>query len=88
MLIETIGEAQVLGWRVAVRCSGGRAECTEIPIEPEVRLAKKSPDMETLAFTRGTGFAVVPAENSASRPHCGTRNVVVLYQPAGAPAAP
>jgi len=80
MLIETIGEAHLLGWRVTVRCSGGRSDRPTSQSSRECNYRQEL-DMETLVWTRGRGFPLSRLEARLRCPRCGSRNVVVLYQP-------
>jgi len=42
---------------------------------------RKELDMETLVWTRGRGFPLSRLETRLRCPRCGSREVVVLYQP-------
>jgi hypothetical protein len=86
MAVETIGEAYGLGWRVTVRCTGGRADGPRSQSSRECKYRKEL-DMETLVWTRGRGFPLSRLESRLRCPHCGSRDVVVLYQPPGRVAA-
>jgi hypothetical protein len=80
MLVETIGEAYSLGWRVTVRCGGGRSDGPKSQSSRECSYRKEL-DMESLVWTRGRGFPLSHLESRLRCPQCGSRNVVVLYQP-------
>jgi hypothetical protein len=80
MAVETIGEAYFLGWRVTVRCSDGRSDGPRSQSSRECNY-RKDLDMETLVWTRGRGFPLSRLESRLRCPLCGSRNVVVLYQP-------
>jgi hypothetical protein len=86
MPIETIGEAYLQGWRVTARCSCGRSEGPKSQSSRECNYRKEL-DMETLAWTRGRGFPLSRLETRLRCPRCGSRNVVVFYQPPRAAAA-
>ncbi len=85
MVVETIGEAYALGWRVAVRCSYGRSDSPSSRSGRECNY-RKDLDMETLVWTRGAAFPLSRLESRLRCPRCGSRNVVVLYQPRTSPA--
>ena len=80
MAVETIGEAYSLGWRVTVRCSYGREDGAHSKSSREC-INRKELDMETLVWTRGRAFPLSRLESRLRCPKCGSRNVVVLYQP-------
>ena len=68
------------GWRVTVRCADGRTE------SPRSRSSRKCSyrrelDMETLVWTRGRAFPLSRLESRLRCPRCGSRYVVVLYEP-------
>ena len=87
MVVETIGEALALGWRVTVRCSCGRSDSPSSKSSRECN-CRKDLDMETLVWTRGRAFPLSRLESRLRCLRCGSRNVVVLYQPPrGASAA-
>jgi hypothetical protein len=80
MPIETIGEARSLGWRVTVRCNYGRAESPRAQSSRECNYRQEL-DMETLVWTRGRDFPLSRLESRLRCPRCGSREVVVLFQP-------
>lgn len=86
MTVETIGDAYALGWRVTVRCTRGRGEGPSSPSSREC-VYRKELDMETLVWTRGRGFPLSRLESRLRCPRCGSRDVVVLYQPPRSAAA-
>jgi hypothetical protein len=86
MHVETVGEACSLGWRVIVRCSYGRAEGPRSRSSRECNYRKEL-DMETLVWTRGRAFPLSRLESRLRCPRCGSREVVVLYQPPRSMAA-
>jgi hypothetical protein len=86
MAVETIGEAFSLGWRVTVRCNHERGD------GPHYRSGRgcncrTDLDMATLVWTRGRGFPLSRLESRLRCPQCGSRNIVVLYQPPRSQAA-
>jgi hypothetical protein len=81
MAVETIGDAYSLGWRVTVRCSDGRSDSPRSHSSRECNYRKEL-DMETLVWTRpGRAFPLSRLESRLRCPRCGSRHVVVLYQP-------
>ena len=80
MLVETLGDAFALGWRVTVRCSYGREDGTHARASRECSYRKEL-DMETLVWTRGRAFPLSKLDSRLRCPRCGSRTVVVLYQP-------
>ena len=77
MAVETIGDAHSLGWRVIARCTHGREDGPRTQSNHACTYRKEL-DMETLVWTRGRAF---PLSRLESRLRCGSRDVVVLYQP-------
>lgn len=86
MVVETIGEAFTLGWRVTVRCSDGRSDSPSSKSSRECNYRNEL-DMETLVWTRGKAFPLSRLESRLRCPRCGSRNVVVLFQPPRSAAA-
>ena len=80
MSIETIGEAYSLGWRVTARCAHGREDGPSSKSSRQC-IYRKGLDMETLVWTRGKAFPLSRLESRLRCPRCGSRNVVVLFQP-------
>jgi len=86
MLVETIGEAFTLGWRVTVRCSYVRSDSPSSKSSRECNY-RKDLDMETLVWTRGKAFPLSRLGSRLRCPRCGSRSVVVLFQPPRSAAA-
>ena len=80
MAIETLGEACSQGWRVTVRCAYGRPKGPRSHLSREYNYRKEL-DMETLVWTRGRAFPLSRLESRLRCPRCGSRYVVVLYEP-------
>jgi len=80
MVVETIGKVFSLGWRVTVRCSYGRSDGPSSKSSRECHYRKEL-DIETLVWTRGSAFPLSRLESRLRCPRCGSRNVVVLFQP-------
>ncbi len=87
MAVETLGEACSQGWRVTVRCAYGRSEGPHSQSSRECNYRKEL-DMETLVWTRGRAFPLSRLESRLRCPRCGSRYVVVLYQPPRLAAPP
>jgi hypothetical protein len=79
MAVETIGDAYSLGWRVTVRCTHGRPDGAHKSSRECVY--RRELDIETLVWTRGRAFPLSRLESRLRCPQCGSRDVVVLYQP-------
>jgi hypothetical protein len=80
MAVETIGDAHSLGWRVIARCTHGREDGPRTQSN-QACTYRKELDMETLVWTRGRAFPLSRLESRLRCPRCGSRDVVVLYQP-------
>src|SRR5215813_9307063 len=80
MPVETLSEACSQGWRVTVRCANGRTESPRSQSSRECSYRKEL-DMETLVWTRGRTFPLSRLERRLRCPRCGSRYVVVLYEP-------
>jgi len=80
MAVETIGDAYSLGWRIMVRCTLVPTDGPGSKSGPAC-VYRKELDMETLVWTRGRGFPLSHLQSRLRCPQCGSRDVVVLYQP-------
>jgi len=80
MPVETIGDAYALGWRVIARCRHGRSDSPRSQSSREC-LYRKELDVETLVWTRRRGFPLSRLESRLRCPQCGSRDVLVIYQP-------
>jgi hypothetical protein len=78
--VETLGDAFSLGWRVTARCSHSREDGAHSKSSREC-VYRKELDMETLVCTRGQAFPLSRLESRLRCPKCGSRNMVVLFQP-------
>lgn len=80
MAVETLGEAFSLGWRVIVRCTHGREDG---PTSKSSRQCtyRAELDMETLVCTRGRAFPLSRLDSRLRCPRCGSRSMVVMYDP-------
>jgi hypothetical protein len=76
MVVETIGEAWQLGWRVTARCAHGKRDGMKSIREC---ICTYDLDMSTLIWTRGKNF---PLDLLASRlkcPRCGSSSISLLF---------
>jgi len=78
MAVETIGEAFSQGWRVTARCKHGQEDHRT---HARKCIYRKELDLETLVWTRGRDFPLSRLESRLKCPRCGSRTVVVLFQP-------
>lgn len=78
MGIETLGDAFTHSWRVTARCSGGvvddRTHARPCVYQEELH-------MHTLVWTRGRNFPLARLESRLMCPRCGSRRVVLIFQP-------
>jgi hypothetical protein len=82
MPIESLGEAFYSGWRVSVRCAWGKRDGMKSRREC---LYRRELDLETLVWTRGPDFPLARLENRLMCPRCGSRRVVVMFEPPSVP---
>jgi len=87
MGVETLGGAKTQGRRVTVRWSYGRSEGPRSQSSRECNYRKEL-ERETLVWTRGRAFPLSRLESRLRCPRCGSRHVVVLYQPPRSAAGP
>jgi hypothetical protein len=85
MVIETIGEAFLLGWRITARCAAERSDGPSA--KSRTCNYRRELDVETLVWTRGRAFPLSRLETRLRCPKCGARNIVVLFQPPNSAAA-
>ncbi len=78
MVVDTLGIARSLGWKVHMRCAEGYREGTK-----SVRrwVYRKQPDLDTLVSTRGLNFPLSRLESRLMCPACGSRDVTVVFEP-------
>jgi hypothetical protein len=83
-VIETIGEASQLGWRITVRCIEGRVDqgrsFRECKLQEEL-------DLRTLMWTRGRNFPISTFNERLKCPRCGSRRVTLLFDLPKVPVA-
>jgi hypothetical protein len=78
MSVETIGEAYSLSWRVFARCTKGKYEVGASVRECHYRAEL---DLPTLVWTRGRAFPLSSLESRLKCPQCGSRRIVVMFEP-------
>jgi DNA-directed RNA polymerase subunit RPC12/RpoP len=78
MTVETIGDAYSLARRVIARCSRGKEDHRTHTRECSHR---REVDIETLVWTRGRDFPLSRLESRLRCPRCGSRSIVVMFQP-------
>jgi hypothetical protein len=78
MSIETLGDAYSASWRVHMRCAFGKHDGMK-----SIRscIFQWELDIETLVSTRGRDFPLSRLESRLRCPRCGSRRVVVMYEP-------
>jgi hypothetical protein len=76
--VETLGEAFSQCWRVTARCAHGkidnRTNARDCAFRAEL-------DTATLLWTRGRAFPLSRLESRLRCPRCGSRHIVVLFEP-------
>ena len=78
MAVETLGQAFDFGWRVRIRCAHGKRDgMKSVP----ACLYRAELDMETLVCTRGRDFPLSWLQNYLKCPRCGSRRIVVMFEP-------
>lgn len=81
MPVETLGDAYTLGWRVLARCAGdGRVDGTHSKSSRECHYRRQL-DLATLVWTRGRAFPLSRLQSRLRCPLCGSREIVVLFDP-------
>jgi hypothetical protein len=78
MAIETLAQAFSPGRRVTVRCALGKRDGMKSIRECVYRYEL---GMETLVWTRGAAFPLSRLESGLKCPRCGSRRVVLIYEP-------
>jgi hypothetical protein len=77
-MVETLGDAYTLGWRISARCGWGRREGLKSVREC---IWKHELDMMTLVATRGRDFPMTMLASRLRCPRCGSRRVMVAFTP-------
>lgn len=76
MIVETLGEANRLGWKLTARCAFGRRDGMKSIRECTYRAGL---DLPTLVWTRGADFPIARLESRLKCPHCGSRRVAIIF---------
>jgi|GEM_PF-681843 len=78
LMVETIGEAFSLGWRLKARCAYGKREGLK-----SIRECTWTYDLDmlTLVTTRGRDFPLARLASRLRCPRCGSRRVAVVFMP-------
>lgn len=82
-MIATIGEAHDLGWKLAVYCRFGTREVMKALRECTARVEM---ELETLVWKRGREFPITRLDSRMKCPRCGSRKVLVAFEPPPAEA--
>ena len=77
-MVETLGEALNLSWRVHMRCLDDGRE--GMKLRRECRFSREL-DIETLVCTRGRDFPLARLAERLRCPRCGCRRVGVMFDP-------
>ena len=79
-MVETLGDARDLGWRVRVRCAYGKRDAMKSIRECTFNAYL---DLPTLLWTRGRDFPLAVLGDRLKCPACGSREVSVMFVPPG-----
>ncbi|WP_414463357.1 hypothetical protein [Hyphomicrobium sp. DY-1] len=79
-MVETLGQALDLGWKVKAKCAAGKREGMKT-----VRACVHgyALDLQTLVWTRGRDFPLSWLGSRMRCPRCGSRQVTVFFEPPG-----
>jgi hypothetical protein len=77
-LIATIGEALDLGWKLRIFCRFGKRDSMKSIRECKAHVEV---DLATLIWTRGRDFPVARLDTRMKCPRCGSRRVLVAFEP-------
>jgi hypothetical protein len=78
LMVETIGEAMDLSWRLTARCAWGKHEGLKTIRECNWRIEI---DMPTLVATRGRDFPISLLSTRMRCLRCGSRRIAVAISP-------
>jgi hypothetical protein len=75
-MVETVGEAWQLGWRITARCEFGNNDGTR-----SIRscVYQYDLDLNTLIWTRGAPFPLSDLASRLKCPSCGSRRVALVF---------
>ncbi len=77
-MVETLGEAWNLSWRIHMRCLDDGMQGLKHKRECHYRAEL---DMATLVTTRGRDFPIARIAERLRCPRCGCRRVCVMFKP-------
>jgi DNA-directed RNA polymerase subunit RPC12/RpoP len=78
MQVETLGDAFTHSWRITVRCAYGTHDGMR---SIRACIYQAELDLPTLVWTRGRNFPLARLESRLMCPRCGSRRVVLMFQP-------
>ncbi len=83
-MVSTLGEAHDLGWRLTVFCRASRREGLK-----SIRgcVGRHQADLLTMLWTHGRDNPITWLDGRLKCPRCGSRQVLVAFEPPGVPAA-
>lgn len=79
-MISTLGDAWSAGWRIRVRCAGGKRDGMKSVREC---VHGGELDLSTLLWTRGRDMPLTALADRLKCPRCGSRTVRVVFEPPG-----
>lgn len=75
-MVETLGQAHALRWRITARCAWGKRDGMKSIRECVYRYDF---DLQTLIWTRGSDFPISMLAERLKCPRCGSRRVALLF---------
>ena len=82
MAVETLGEALDAGWQLSAKCAWGKRYGLKTV---RACISRYKLDLRTLVWTRGRAFPLSSLESRLRCPVCGSRRVVVMFEPPKVP---
>jgi hypothetical protein len=80
-MIETLGEAYRLGWRLTARCVWSAPGRKTKPGRAQIQCDTVDElDMKTVVWTRGERFPLSELASRLKCPVCGSRRVAVMFR--------
>ena len=83
-MVETLGQAKEVGWRIKVQCSWGPKDSMKSVREC---IFSEEVDLKTLVWTRGKEFPLSALDGRLKCPMCGSRRVRLAFIVPGQPFA-
>ena len=83
MIVETVGQALDLSWKLHVRCAWGKRDGMKSIRECAYGYQV---DLETLVLTRGRAFPIGRPESRLRCPRCGSTRMRIAFSPPTNPA--